>query len=189
MLTGVIDGELSNSKTRWQGIDGNVIDALGRLPLDAREPGSFLGFSQRLAESMDLDQVASLCVVHWPGQFSSWYDDLRRISRYAPVFGKFTTLEDFFEHTDSPGRLSKTEPDEYRSAYLKQAVTAGEANPLSRSIDQAAETAATAAANTLTCLATLLKGRRVLPSPLAGEGPGVRGVSRTRSVQSTSRPP
>ena len=153
--------QLSNSKTRWQGIDGNVIDALGRLPLDAREPGSFLGFSQRLAESMDLDQVASLSIVHWPGQFSSWYDDLRRISRYAPVFGKFTTLEDFFEHTDSPGRLSKTEPDEYRSAYLKQAVAAGEANPLSRSIDQAAETAAIATANTLTCLAALLKGRRV----------------------------
>ena len=153
--------QLSNSKTRWQGFDGNVIDALGRLPLDAREPGSFLGFSQRLAESMDLDQVASLCIVHWPGQFSSWYDDLRRISRYAPVFGKFTTLEDFFEHTDSPGRLSKTEPDEYRSAYLKQAVAAGEANPLSRSIDQAAEAAATDATNTLTSLATLLTGRRI----------------------------
>ncbi len=153
--------QLSNSKTRWQGIDGNVIDALGRLPLDAREPGSFLGFSQRLAESMDLDQVASLSIVHWPGQFSSWYDDLRRISRYAPVFGKFTTLEDFFEHTDSPGRLSKTEPDEYRSAYLKQAVAAGEANPLSRSIDQAAEAAATATANTLSCLASLLAGRRL----------------------------
>jgi alpha-mannosidase len=153
--------QLSNSKTRWQGIDGNVIDALGRLPLDAREPGSFLGFSQRLAESMDLDQVASLCIVHWPGQFSSWYDDLRRISRYAPVFGKFTTLEDFFEHTDSPGRLSKTEPDEYRSAYLKQAVAAGEANPLSRNIDEAGETAATDAANTLTCLATLLARRRI----------------------------
>jgi alpha-mannosidase len=177
--------QLSNSKTRWQGFDGNVINALGRLPLDAREPGSFLGFSQRLAESMDLDQVASLSIVHWPGQFSSWYDDLRRIGRYAPVFGKFTTLEEFFEHTDSPGRLSKTEPDEYRSAYLKQAVEGGEANPLSSSVVQAAEAAATATANTLSCLATLLMGRRVVPTPLAGEGSGVKGIESSADATST----
>lgn len=168
--------QLSNSKTRWQGFDGNVIDALGRLPLDAREPGSFLGFSQRLAESMDLDQVASLSIVHWPGQFSAWYDDLRRISRYAPVFGKFTTLEEFFEHTDSPGRLSKTEPDEYRSAYLKQAVTAGEANPLSSGIDQHAADAAAAATNTLSCLATLLAGRRIPDS--AGTASSIDSAAR-----------
>ncbi|MBX9788002.1 MAG: hypothetical protein K2Y37_03735 [Pirellulales bacterium] len=148
--------QLSNSKTRWQGFDGNVIDALGRLPLDAREAASFLGFSQKLAESMDLDQVASLCIVHWPGEYSPWYDDLRRIARYAPVFGKFSTLQDFFEHTDSPGRLSKTDPDEYRSAYLKQAVAAGQVDPLSRHVDEARHEAAIAASQTLAALAALL---------------------------------
>ncbi|MGD9644397.1 MAG: hypothetical protein AB7U73_01710 [Pirellulales bacterium] len=155
--------QLPNSKTRWQGFDGNVIDALGRLPLDAREPGSFLNFSQRLAESMDLDQVASLAIVHWPGEYSPWYDDLRRIGRYAPVFGKFVTLEEFFEHTDSPGRLAKTDTDEYRSAYLKQADAGGQPDPLSGHIDVARQAAAIAASQTLHTLATLLVER-----PLGG---------------------
>jgi alpha-mannosidase len=123
---------LGQSKTRWQALDGSAIDALCRIPLDASRAETFLSFSQKLAESMDLDQVATVGLVHWPGKVAPWFDDLKRIHRYAPIFGKFVTLEHYFEHTDSPGRLDKLEPDAYRSPYLRQMVARGEPDPISR---------------------------------------------------------
>jgi alpha-mannosidase len=120
------------SKVRWESPDGSVIDALGRLPLDARAPETFLSLPEKLAESMDMDHVATAVFAHWPGQTSLWFDDLRRISRYAPVFGRFITLSDYFRHTDTPGRMLRLEADEYRSPYLLQSVIRREENPIGR---------------------------------------------------------
>ena len=63
---------------------------------------------------------------HWPGAVSPWYTMLRRITELSPVLGKFLPLDDYFSHTDMPGRLSKWEPDEYRTPYLMQAIIAQE---------------------------------------------------------------
>ena len=63
-------------KSRWQGPDGSAIDIFSRVPCDAAKPESFLGFSRKLAESMDSDHVATLAFVHWPGRTSPWYDEL-----------------------------------------------------------------------------------------------------------------
>jgi len=120
------------SKIRWESSDGSVIDALGRLPLDARLAETFLALPERLAESMDLDHVATAVFVHWPGQTSLWFEDLRRITRYAPVFGRFVTLSDYFRHTDTPGRMLRLDADEYRSPYLLQSVIRREEAPLTR---------------------------------------------------------
>ena len=123
---------IAQSKTRWQGLDGSTIDAFGRIPLDANRPETFASFSQKLAESMDFDHVAAVALVHWPGQVTPWFEDLKRIHAYAPLFGKFVTLEHFFEHTDMPGRLDKFEADDYRAPYLRQMVERREADPISR---------------------------------------------------------
>ena len=132
------DGQFPSSdqsKTRWEGLDSSAIDALVRLPIDANATESFLGFPRRMGESMDTDHVATVIAAHWPGQASPFYDDLRRMAKYAPVLGKFVTLENYFAHTDRPGGLTQFTVDQYRAAYLKQAIIREEHDPLSRSMD------------------------------------------------------
>jgi alpha-mannosidase len=118
-------------KIRWEGIDGSVIDAIARPPLDASKPQTFLAYATKLGESMDSDHVATLCLAHWPGQASPWLADLRRIARYCSALGKFTTVEDYFRQTDLPGHLDRFEADRYRSPYLKQAVVRKQPDPVS----------------------------------------------------------
>ncbi len=112
----------AQSKTRWEGIDASTLDAYGHLPSDAAKPETFLGLSRKMADSMDNDHVATVAFAHWPDAVSPWYQDLRRIARLSPVLGKFTLLDDYFAHTDMPGRLSKFDADQYRTPYLKQAI-------------------------------------------------------------------
>ncbi|MBI2823356.1 MAG: hypothetical protein HYX69_01550 [Planctomycetia bacterium] len=126
----------SQSKVRWEGLDYTAIDALARLPLDAAAAGSFLGLPRTLGESMDRDHVATVVFAHWPGRTSVFYDDLRRISAYRHVLGKFVTLEDYFANTASPGELIKFKSDGYRSPYLRQAVTSKAPGPVSAVLDE-----------------------------------------------------
>jgi alpha-mannosidase len=118
-------------KVRWEGLDASAIDCLGRIPLDAAKPESFLDLPRRLGESMDRDFVSTVIFAHWPGVFSPYYDDLRRIALQAPVFGKFITLHDYFEHTERPGQIKKFGPDRYRTTFLRQAIVRSLPNPLS----------------------------------------------------------
>lgn len=149
---------IGQSKTRWQGLDGSAIDAFGRVPLDARLPGTFLSLSQKLAESMDLDHVAAVALVHWPGETSFWMSLVKLIAGYAPILGKFATLEHFFEQTDSTGRLDKYEVDDYRHPYLQQSVARGEADPISRHIRAARHAVAERGDRVLGALATMAAG-------------------------------
>jgi alpha-mannosidase len=147
------------SKTRWEGLDSSVIDVLARVPSDAAKSETFLSLSRKLADSMDSDHVATLALAHWPGATSPWYDDLRRIARLSGVLGKFILLDDFFSHTDMPGRLSKFEPDEYRTPYLKQAIIRRQADPISKFVRAHRSQAARAATQAITTLHGLVAGK------------------------------
>jgi len=109
-------------KCRWEGLDNSAIDAWTRVPVDANDAGAFLSFPERMGETMDLDHVAAVAFAHWPGQAAVFYEDMRRMSRYAPVLGKFVTLGAFFRDTEAPGRISKWLADDYRAPYLKQSI-------------------------------------------------------------------
>ena len=126
--------EGSQVKTRWEGADATSIDALARIPLNANLPETFLSLANRLGESMDMDHVATLCLAHWPGQTSPWYDDLRRVSRYTNALGRFVTVEDYFEQTDLPGLNDRFEADQYSSPYLKQAIVRQQEDVISRAV-------------------------------------------------------
>jgi alpha-mannosidase len=132
-------------KTRWEGYDMSVIDIFARVPMDAARAETFLSLSRSTSDSMDSDHVATLAFAHWPGTVSPWHGLLRRIAGYSPVLGKFTLADDYFMHTDMPGRLSKFEADDYRVPYLKQAIVRRQSDPISsmaeahrRQIEQAA---------------------------------------------------
>ncbi len=125
------------TKLRWRGSDESIIDALSRIPLAADSPSSYLRFPVRMAESMDHDQVAGLIFARWPDVTAPWYEDLRRSQKYAPVLGRFVTLQHFFASTELPGQLSTYQPNEYFPPNLIQSVARRETDPLGRYADHA----------------------------------------------------
>lgn len=153
--------DAEQSKIRWEGCDGSVIDAVTRIPLAADSATSYLRFPARMAESMQEDQVAAVLFARWPEVKAPWFDDLRRMRKYAPVLGTFTTFDDFFEHTDMPGRLSRYEPREYQTAFLYYSVVLQEADPLSRYADHALRRHRFDAAGWCHALADLLFGKPI----------------------------
>jgi alpha-mannosidase len=123
------------TKLRWRGNDESIIDALSRIPLAADSASSYLRFPVRLAESMDHDQVAGLIFARWPDVTAPWYEDLRRSQGYAPVLGRFVTLQQFFATTELPGQLSTYQAHEYFPPCLIQSVARREPDPVSRFAD------------------------------------------------------
>lgn len=157
------------SKIRWQGDDTSAIDAVARLPRDAAQPQTFLDLPRRLADAMDTDHVVTIVLAHWPGLTSPWYADLRRIARYTNALGRFVTLEQYFAETFAPGEHARFLADEYRSPYLKQAVAAGEPNPLSQIVRRHRAWGRRLAVGATTLLAQIVSGRPV-PAAEAAAG-------------------
>ncbi len=120
------------SKLRWEGCDGTVLDAMSRIPLAAEAATSFLKFPMRMAESMEEDQAAALMLARWPEIESPWFNDLVRMHNYAPCLGRFVTLDDYFQNTDTPGRISSYNASEYLAPFLTQSVAARNPDPVSR---------------------------------------------------------
>jgi alpha-mannosidase len=159
------------AKIRWEGIDTSTLDVVARVPDDAAKSETYLALSRKMADSMDNDHVATLLFAHWPAAASPWHDVLRRITRLSPVLGKFVLLDDYFSHTDMPGRLSKFGPDEYRTPYLKQAIVRRQGNALST---VAAEHCACVVANAAGAVRTIhaaLTGE-LASDPVAANDPG-----------------
>ncbi len=115
---------------------------------------------------MDTDHVATVALAHWPGSTSTWCDDLRRIARLSPVLGKFTLFDDYFMHTDMPGRLSKFEADDYRTPYLKQAIIRREADPISKFVVAHREQGRHAALTAVSTVCQLLDENSQAPDQL-----------------------
>ena len=124
--------DAEQSKIRWEGCDGSVIDATTQIPLAGDSAASYLRFPSRMAESMQQDQTAAVIWARWPEVKSPFWNDLERIHQYSPVLGRFVSFRDFFEHTEDPGRVSRFEEREYLSPFLIQAVAAQETDPVSR---------------------------------------------------------
>ncbi|MFT7641575.1 MAG: alpha-mannosidase [Pirellulaceae bacterium] len=156
------DGQFPNgtqAKIRWEGDDGSSLDALSRAPQSATTPETFLGLAVKMGESMDMDHVATVCLAHWPGQTSIWYEDLRRAAKYGAAMGKFITFEEFFRDTDLPGHLERFDGDQYRSPYLKQAVIRRNVDPLSSSVRYWKRRLAADASQNLTFLRDMITGK------------------------------
>jgi alpha-mannosidase len=147
------------AKASWEGLDGTTIEALSRVPLDVDQPGSFLGLCQKVGQTMDMDHVATVCFAHWPGKSSTWYDDLRRITRYAPVLGKFVSLDEYFKSTASSGTTSRFRADQYRSPYLRQAIIRQQEDPLSAVADAHRESLIATSRSGLITMAAAVRGR------------------------------
>lgn len=121
-----------HSKLRWEGSDSSAIDAISRIPLATDAATSFLRFPARMAETMEQDHAAATLFARWPKVETPWWDDFQRIQKYFPTLGRFVTFARFFELTESPGRVTRHEAQEYLSPFLIDAVARRQANPISR---------------------------------------------------------
>ena len=119
----------------------------------------FLRMPQALSGVADMDNQPTVNFAHWPGNTSPWYEDIHRARRYTTVLGSFLTLPDYFERTGMSGYQTAPKADEYRSPYLKQAVAAGQADPISRWVRYSARRTAAEAAQSIAALATLAGGK------------------------------
>ncbi len=159
--TSLEDGKVPDGtqlKIRWEGLDGQAIDAIARPPLDASKPQTFVTYATKLGESMDGDHVATICLAHWPGQASCWLGDLQRISKYCSALGKFVTVEHYFHETAQPGHIDRFEADRYKSPYLKQGVIRRQDDPISTSVRYWQQQSRQTSASTMQALATAVSG-------------------------------
>ncbi|MCR9117875.1 MAG: hypothetical protein NXI22_13130 [bacterium] len=170
-------------KTRWEAEGGASINALARAPLDANKPGNWLGLAMKIGESMDMDHVATICFVHWPGQNSTWLEDLRRISKYCPALGKFVTVDEYFAETDHATQVDRFKAGQYQSPYLKQAVIRRHENPISCLMNYWRRHHRLEAAQSLHTLASLVTG------DIAGNAAEeIRGLFQSVTALAESRP-
>ena len=153
--------EGSQAKVRWEGCDGSPLIAIARSPLDAAKPQTFLSLGVKLGEAMDMDHIATVCLAHWPGTPSPWYEDLRRSSAYCSALGRFITIDEYFRTTDYPVNQDRFTYDQYRSPYLTQAVARNQFDPISRVVRDWRHRAAAEAAQSLVALAALARGTEV----------------------------
>lgn len=122
----------NQSKLRWEGIDESDIDSVGRVPVDASRPATFLKLGETIGRMLDLDHAAALIFAHWPCQVSPWYSVLKRVAQYSPVLGRFTPITEYFRNTQYVGARVFHKADEYRPAYLAQDVAASSSWPISK---------------------------------------------------------
>jgi alpha-mannosidase len=137
---------------------------MARVPLDATRPESFLNLAGKISDSMETDYVATIGLAHWAGQSSSWYDDLRRCTRYTPALGKLVTLSTFFRESAHGGHLDRFDSDQYQSPYLAQSVAASDPRPIGKFVDYWRRHLQARYADALQCQAALLGGRPPVPS-------------------------
>lgn len=122
----------NQSKLRWEGLDETVVDAVGRVPLDASRASTFLKLGETVGRALDLDHAATVIFAHWPDQVSPWYRYLRSAARYSPILGQFSLLTNYFRSTQYVGSRITYKADEYRPPYLAQAVAESQINPIGR---------------------------------------------------------
>ncbi|HAA49627.1 MAG TPA: hypothetical protein DCE43_07900 [Planctomycetaceae bacterium] len=113
----------------------------------------------RMAESMEEDQAAALMLARWPEIESPWFMDLVRMHAYAPCLGRFVTLDDYFQNTDTPGRISSYNSSEYLAPFLTQSVAGRDPDPVNRYLEHFARRGQFDAAAWCGSLAQLLTGQ------------------------------
>jgi len=124
--------ESPNTVMRWTGSDGASLLAIGTPPLDASDAGAMLRLGLRIGEQIDSSHSATVVFAHWPGRVCESFLDLLRISKYAPLLGEFTSLNDYFQGAYDPGFSEDFTADQYRDPFLQQSITAQAKNPISR---------------------------------------------------------
>ncbi len=134
-MTGGTIPMASTSNIRWEAADGSSVLAFAQTPDDAAEGHTFLGLAVRLGHAIDAAHSATMLLTHWPDRVHFCFHDLLRIGRFGPLFGKFTTLTDFFDSIYDPGYGDAFSVDEYHGEFLHASLQVQQTNPISRIVE------------------------------------------------------
>ena len=126
--------EGSHPNIRWEGIDGETINAIGRVPYSAESADAFLNLGVSIGEALDSAHTATAVFAHWPGRTCEFYQDLIRSSSFGNILGTFLTLDEYFAQVDDPGYGEEFSADQYQSPFLAQSVEGRVPNPISSCI-------------------------------------------------------
>jgi len=159
------------AKKLWESPDHTNLESLTRPPLAADRATEGPRLAWRLALTMKDDHVATLPLVHWPSPVAGWFQDLRRVAAYSPVFARWVTLNDYFHLTDRPYETFAPEADDYASPYLAQAAARKDPRPVSGLAEHARLRARFDGLATLRAMAGALG-----TAPAAGDGPAADAV-------------
>lgn len=121
----------SDPRARLEAPDSSTVEAIARIPFAADNAAEFLKLPWRLSRTIATDFSAMLALAHWPSPETPWYGDLLYMSRFANVFGKFTTLSHYLQAAESPAISSSISSDDYASPFLIQAHARGSPRPIS----------------------------------------------------------
>ncbi len=125
----------SSGNMRWQSTDGSSVLALTSPPREAMDGGTWLRLSLDIGNSIDSAHLATMLLVHWPGQMHFAMQDLIVAHRYGPVFGKFETLSSYFNQVYDPGYGDSFSHADYRGNYLAGDLETKKPDPISRFVD------------------------------------------------------
>lgn len=115
----------------WKGIDGTTLFASSRLPMAIDTAASFQKFADRYSESMQEDTTAVILLARLPQLKEPWLDDLKRISRYAPVFGQFVSWDEYRKEVSYHDQPKSFAAGEYLSPSLIQSTVLKTESPVS----------------------------------------------------------
>ena len=124
--------EMKQSRIRWRGIGSGSVESLCRVPYSASDSKAWMRTPEQIGSPYGVDGTPTLVVARWPGQDGWVLEVFRTIHRYAPIFGEFRTVSNYFMKTFSSGKLCEMVASEYRSPYVVQSVASGEVDPVTR---------------------------------------------------------
>lgn len=154
-IWGLFDGSAlpdpGTGRIRWEGTGGASVEAVARMPLDARTARAVLELPERIGDALDHDHVAVITFAHHAGTAGPWHELLRRIGRWTTALGTFVTPTELFARTAGSGTPASFEPDAFAPEHPP---ATGAAAAIDRRIAevQASAVAAVAARDSLTPL-------------------------------------
>ncbi|HVK16987.1 MAG TPA: hypothetical protein VM533_08560, partial [Fimbriiglobus sp.] len=197
------DGAMSPARNaavvNWPSPDGKSIDGFAREPQSASDPATFFNLAYTLHQAMTQDSTPTVALAHKGDPAALGYDELIALSELGDVVGAWTGLGRYLSEHHYGEYLGAATADDFFADYLDERVTnlhrpdavSGFAQHLRlrRRLDAAYALAALhrsltpilpdehEALKRLDELEDAIETRGAdcfLPSPLGGEGPGVR---------------
>jgi len=174
-IWGLFDGSTlpdpGTGRIRWEGTGNASVEAVARMPLDARTARAVLELPERIGDALDHDHVAVITFARHAGTAGPWHGLLRRIGRWTTAFGTFVTPSELFARTAGSGTPASFEPDAF-APERPPATTAADA--IERGIAEvqasaAAAVAARAPLMPLVAAAPLVPARPSAAAPASGD--------------------
>lgn len=122
------------SRIGWKGTDGQIVESIAKIPVDAKKAESVAGVPETLVSSINVDNSFGSLFTHWAGEgmVSEWFTLLKRACKWTQLLGILSTFSSCMENTRYSSCEEKFNPEKYVSPYLSQMAAAKEPNPISR---------------------------------------------------------